>query len=86
MSYSPKPWSGTVDIKVFLNDNTLDWRQTAVKIAGKLAENPTLFKDTDLDQDFRDLAEDSEADVEDFDKKLDELYDFADYYRIWLGP
>jgi len=86
MTFKPKPWRGTVDIKKYINDPALDWRETAVKVADRIGK-AYLFGlgNSNFDQDLRDLAEDPDATTEDFNEVLDEIYDYADFYRIWLG-
>lgn len=53
------------------------------KIETKLKKIDSFDKE-DLLEEFKMLAEDMNADVEDFDELWDQFYDFCDTNRIWV--
>lgn len=79
-----KPWRATVNIKKHLNDINLTWRQAALKVADTLA-NSKHFNDTDFDDDLQCAARDPDAGPEEFTEILNQVYNYADFYRIWMG-
>jgi len=82
-------WLKTINIKQFLSEETRDIeivKNIGESIAGALTRGTKRFKcDTYGLDDILDMLRDIES-LEDFNETLDELYDWADRNRVWLGP
>ncbi len=83
-------WKTTLDISDLwskFDDGDLSVQELASKIAQRLESNE-FYGDDDLVEivyNFVSLAEDSNAEDDDFDYIMQDLYDYADVeHRIWI--
>lgn len=82
-------WDYKIDVKQYLSaDDSVSSVQIASKgVVCELKKLPTRYQDAveEFIYNFEELAEDSEADCDYFNDLLNDLYDWADDYRVWLG-
>lgn len=91
MAEFPRRWKHRIDIKQHLGDDTspAGVRKAAAGVLAELRKVERHFEDdaslTDLMLEFGAISEEDDADCDDFNGWLDELYDWADGRRVWLG-
>ena len=84
-------WKHTIDIKeTFKKCKNEDYPcyHLAGEIVEKLNKLPKPFKNEQLQEIIENLEEfhkEKNEDVEEFDDIFDELYNWADFYRLWIN-
>jgi hypothetical protein len=78
-------WRYTADIKQHLNDaeSGEEFFKVRAAVAGELKKAPDYQPGTDLYGIVADLE--TAINIEQFNEALDELYDWAEFERVWLG-
>jgi len=74
------------DLHTAFQEKTITVQQLAAGVAARLKLNRYASELEEIIDYFISISEDSEADVEEYDYALAELYDFADTdHRIWFN-
>ena len=84
-------WRKTIEIKQFLSDD--DSPENARTVAGQIAavlKRQAEYREEDWDfcmiaEDLADMATSDDATCADLNLTLDDLYDWADVNRVWIG-
>jgi hypothetical protein len=75
-------WQYRVDISGIVNNDKKSHTQKAEEIAAKLAPVPVFRDCPEVKTVLKELVE---ADVSQFEDRLEALYNTCDYYRVWLA-
>lgn len=84
-------WRREIRLKQWLStdDSPANAREVAGKVAERLKQELGLdYEEIDLIpiiDEFEGIAESSDADVDDFNDVLAQLYDWADRERVWIA-
>lgn len=75
-----------VDLHDAFHDKKITVQELAAKVAKRLKLNRYAEELEDIIDGFISLSEDPEAEIDEYDYWLHELYDFADFdHRIWVN-
>lgn len=76
-------WNYTLNLKGFYHDDNLDIEEKASKM---VAELQILQKKLPNDGELEDIIDTFSGidDVDEFDYAMNTLYDWADFYKIWI--
>jgi hypothetical protein len=76
-------WLETINIKPILNDENIEPDEAARQISALLLKS--VYKDIVLESLCEELVVRSEEGEEEFDNVLSNIYNWADYHKVWLG-
>jgi len=78
-------WRMRADISGSVNSHTLSSTEKASGIFRRL-QGLKIFQKEEYRTVLTDLVTAAEQGVQTFEDRLEALYNFCDYHRIWLGP
>ena len=79
-------WKHRCNIKEFLNRDDLSNKQIFEKISEQLTKCRAFDDETFADELLEITGLDEDEMIREGDYLLDQIYDFADANRIWMGP